>query len=140
MNDFKIALGLIGAFIAPYFGGWDRSLRALLLFFIVDYISGMIAAGRKGELCSRKGLEGIKRKAAMMLAVIFANILDGLAGGGVPVFRQAVIFACLGNEGLSIIENLGRCGVPIPETITRFISQLKDKSKGDGNDGVSNQR
>ncbi|GIM45974.1 hypothetical protein DNHGIG_15230 [Collibacillus ludicampi] len=133
LQDVYMFFGLLGAAIAPFFGGWDVTLKTLILFFIVDYISGMIAAGKAGELSSRRGLEGIKRKTAMMVAVVFANALDGLISPNVPVCRQAVIFACLGNEGISIIENLGRCGVPVPKVIIRFIYQLKDNSKGEEN-------
>ncbi len=116
----------IGAAFSFLVGGVDKLITALLVFVVIDYVTGLIAAWKTAALDSKKGFEGIKRKIVMLLIVILAHWLDeGLFG--VNTCRSMVIFAYLGNEGLSIIENLDRMGYGeyIPAFIREKLAQLR---------------
>ena len=126
-------LGLVGAAIAASLGGWDMALQTLCIFMAIDYVSGLIVAGvfqaskksENGALESRAGLKGLLRKAAMLCAVLMAYYLDQVAR--TDFVRDAACLAFVCNEGLSIIENFGLMGVPIPDAITNAIDVLKGK-------------
>ena len=125
--------GVVGAAIAASLGGWDMALQTLCIFMAIDYVSGLIVAGifqastksENGALESRAGLKGLLRKAAMLCAVLMAYYLDQVAG--TDFVRDAACLAFVCNEGLSIIENFGLMGVPIPDAITNAIDVLKGK-------------
>lgn len=126
-------LGVVGAAIAASLGGWDMALQTLCIFMAIDYGSGIIVAAvfkaspktETGTLESRAGLKGLLRKAAMLCAVLMAYYLDQVAG--TDFVRDATCLAFVCNEALSIIENFGLMGVPIPEAITNAIDVLKGK-------------
>jgi len=128
-------LGLAGAAVAALLGGWDMALQTLCVFMAIDYISGLIVAGvfkastksKSGALESRAGLKGLLRKTAMLCAVLMAYYLDRVAG--TDFVRDATCMAFIANEALSIIENMGLMGVPIPEVIVNAIDVLKSKEK-----------
>ncbi|MEW9502365.1 phage holin family protein [Jeotgalibacillus marinus] len=133
----------VGYLLGFLFGGWTASLQILLSLMVVDYASGLLAS-RKGELNSKIGYEGIKKKAMIGVIVAAANLTDlailessGVNVGGLS-FRELVIFFYIGNELLSITENAGRAGVPIPTRFTETIKVLKGKEqeskKGENND------
>ena len=118
----------VGAAFSFLVGGVDKLLTALLVFVVLDYVTGLIAAWKTASLDSKKGFEGIKRKVVMFLIVIMAHWVD--AGVfGVSTCRSMVIFAYLGNEGLSIIENLDRMGYGefIPAVIREKLVQLRQE-------------
>lgn len=118
----------VGAAFSFLVGGVDKLLTALLVFVVLDYVTGLIAAWKTGTLDSKKGFAGIKRKVVMFLIVIMAHWID--AGiFGVSTCRSMVIFAYLGNEGLSIIENLDRMGYGefIPAVIREKLVQLRQE-------------
>ena len=118
----------VGAAFSFLVGGVDKLLTALLIFVVLDYVTGLIAAWKTASLDSKKGFEGIKRKVVMFLIVIMAHWID--AGVfGVSTCRSMVIFAYLGNEGLSIIENLDRMGYGefIPAVIREKLVQLREE-------------
>lgn len=120
----------IGAAFSFLVGGIDQLITALLVFVVIDYVTGLIAAWKTAALDSKKGFEGIKRKIVMLLIVILAHWLDeGLFG--VSTCRSMVIFAYLGNEGLSIIENLDRMGYGkyIPAFIREKLAQLRNEKE-----------
>lgn len=128
-------LGVIGAGLSWAFGGWDRALVALLICMGVDYLSGSIVAlvfhnsnkSETGSYNSAYGLKGLCKKGMMLLFVLVAVQMDRLMGA--DYVRDGV---CIGfgiNEILSIVENLGLAGVPMPEIITRALEQLQTKSK-----------
>lgn len=128
-------LGIAGAAIAALFGGWDMALKTLCIFMAIDYVSGLIVAGvfkasaksESGALESRAGLKGLLRKMAMLCAVLMAYYLDRVAG--TDFVRDATCMGFIANEALSIIENMGLMGVPIPEVIVSAIDVLKSKEK-----------
>ena len=120
----------IGAAFSFLVGGVDKLITALLVFVVIDYVTGLIAAWKTATLDSKKGFEGIKRKVVMLLIVIMAHWIDvGILG--ISTCRSMVIFAYLGNEGLSIIENLDRMGYGeyIPAFIREKLAQLRSEKK-----------
>ncbi|MDI3311580.1 phage holin family protein [Thermoanaerobacterium thermosaccharolyticum] len=125
-NIFKTITAFGGALASYLFGGWSALLGILLAFVIFDYITGVIAAGIEGKLSSNVGLKGIAKKVAIFVIVAVANLVDR-ALGNAHIFRDATIFFYLANELLSIIENVGRSGVPIPEVIKKAVAVLQGK-------------
>jgi len=121
-----IAVG--GSMSSYLFGGWSALLDILLFFVIVDYITGIIAAGTKGELRSTIGLIGITKKIFIFLMVAIAYKVDTILGD-VHFLRDTVIFFYLANELLSILENAGQLGIPIPSIIRRAVEILKGKGE-----------
>jgi toxin secretion/phage lysis holin len=125
-NIFKTITAFGGALASYLFGGWSALLGILLAFVIFDYITGVIAAAIEGKLSSNVGLKGIAKKVAIFVIVAVANLVDR-ALGNAHIFRDATIFFYLANELLSIIENVGRSGVPIPEVIKKAVAVLQGK-------------
>lgn len=128
-------LGAVGGVIASWFGGWDTALQTLIIFIIIDYVTGLIVAGvfknstktDTGALESRAGFKGLLRKGEALLVVLIACRLDMLIGTN--FVRDAAVIAYCINEILSIVENAGLIGVPIPEPITKAIEILKNKNE-----------
>lgn len=135
-NMALVVLAFVGATISDMMGGWTQDLTTLVIFMCVDYASGWIAAAvfkkstktETGTLSSVAGFKGLAKKGAELLVVLVAARLDLMAGDGHIVRNMTVIFL-LGNEGLSILENLGLMGVPIPAFIKNALQALKDKSE-----------
>jgi toxin secretion/phage lysis holin len=125
---FKTGSAAIGGIVGFFFGGWTVPLRILVSLSIVDYLSGLIAGGVEGKLSSKVGFKGIAKKVMMFVLVATGNLVDIAIGKG-HVFRDAVIFFYMGNEILSILENAGRIGLPIPEQLRSAIEILKGKEK-----------
>ena len=127
--------GCLGAAIAAVFGGWSAGMTTLLIFMAVDYATGLIVAGichrspksDGGALESRAGWKGLVRKGVTLLIVLIACRLDIMLG--VTYIPDAVVIAFIVNESLSILENAGLMGVPIPAAITKAIELLKDNSE-----------
>jgi toxin secretion/phage lysis holin len=126
-NLFKTAVAVGGAAASYLFGGWSTLLGVLLTFVVIDYVSGVIAAGAEGKLKSKVGLIGIARKVFIFAMVAIAHLVDS-ALGDQHVLRDATIFFYLANELLSIIENAGRVGLPVPAPIQKAVEVLKGKS------------
>lgn len=135
------AVGVVGGFIASLFGGWDAALTTLLIFMGVDYVTGLIVAGvfhrsqksTDGALESRAGWKGLCRKGTTLLVVLVACRLDLVTGS--TFTRDTAIIAFIANETISIIENAGLMGVPIPAVVAKAIDILKQKAEGDANTG-----
>lgn len=122
----------IGGGIASYlFGGWSVMLSILLTFVIIDYVTGLVAAFKEGKLKSDVGLWGIAKKVMIFGIVTVAHLID-TALGEAHLFRDTAIFFYLSNELLSLIENAGRIGAPIPPALQKAVEVLKSKS-GDQN-------
>lgn len=133
-----VIIGIVGSFVASLFGGWDSALTTLLIFMGVDYITGLIVAGvfhnsgksKTGTLESRAGWKGLCRKGMTLLMVLIACRLDLVMGAS--FVRDAVVIAYIVNECISIIENAGLMGLPIPAALTKAIDVLKQKSEKEG--------
>lgn len=132
-NAVCTGVGMLGGLIAQSFGGWDASLSTLLIFMVVDYVTGLIVAGvfhespktETGALESRAGYKGLCRKGMILLFVLIGHRLDLAIGGN--YVRDAVCLAFIANELISIVENAGLMGLPIPAVITKGIDILKQK-------------
>ena len=128
-------VGIIGSFTAKLLGGWDMALQTLLLFMVTDYLTGLIVAGvfkkspktETGALESKAGWKGLCRKGMTLLYVLVAAQLEKMTG--TDIIRNAVIIGFIANEALSILENGGLMGLPIPKKLKDAIDILK--SKGD---------
>ena len=132
--------GLIGSAIASLFGGWDAGLATLLIFMTIDYVSGLIVAGvfhtsnktNSGSLESRAGWKGLCRKCMTLLFVLVAYRLDLVIGTN--YIRDAVIIAFIANETISLVENAGLMGIPLPAVITKAIDVLQRKVEVEDNE------
>ena len=136
MKDyFCVAVGAIGGAIASLYGGWDTALQTLIIFMAIDYITGLIVAGvfhassksTNGALESRAGWKGLCRKGMTLLIVLVACRLDAVMGSS--FVRDAVIIGFICNEVLSIIENAGLMGLPIPAALVKAVDILKQRSE-----------
>ena len=136
---FKVIVALGGGAASYLFGGWSPLLGVLLAFVIIDYITGVVAAGIEGKLSSEVGLKGIAKKVFLFVMVSVAHLADQAIGPEtLPILiRDAAIFFYLANELLSIIENSGRIGLPAPPIITQAVALLRGKSEvsEESNDG-----
>ncbi|WP_094549937.1 phage holin family protein [Petroclostridium xylanilyticum] len=115
-----------GALASYLFGGWSALLGILLGFVVIDYATGFLAAAIEGELSSKTGLKGIAKKVCIFAVVAIANLIDA-AMGNQHILRDATIFFYLSNELLSIIENVGRAGIPVPSQIQKAVKVLQGK-------------
>ncbi len=131
----KTAIAAVGTVATYLWGGWDAVLLALVVLASLDYVSGVVAAWHRRELDSRIGARGIARKVGMFVVVAVASIIDQTGGLGEPILRTVAIWWYLANEALSIVENLGEVGVPIPEQIRTALAILRDKQDQTQRDG-----
>lgn len=137
MNSRELCtyVGVIGGAIAGLFGGWDTALQTLVIFMAVDYITGLIVAGvfhtspktKTGTLESRAGWKGLCRKGVSLLVVLVACRLDAIIGSSFIRDATVIAFAC--NETISIIENAGLMGVPIPAALTKAVDVLRQRAE-----------
>lgn len=131
-------IGIIGGVISTAFGGWSAALTTLVIFMAIDYVTGLMVAGvfkkskktNNGALESRAGFKGLCRKGVTLLIVLVSCRLDLVLGSN--FVRDAVVIAFIANETISIIENAGLMGIPIPSVIVRAIEVLKTKSEENG--------
>jgi toxin secretion/phage lysis holin len=118
----------LGATLLQFlFGGWSAPLQILVAFIVIDYLSGVVAAFMGKRLDSSVGSKGIAKKVGFLVLVAVAHLLDQVAGLGAPVLQTATIWFLIANEGISITENLGEIGVPIPQAIQEALRRLKDE-------------
>lgn len=127
----QTAIAALGGWLGWFLGGLDGFLYALIIFVIVDYITGIMVAIINRELSSEIGARGIFKKILIFIFVAIAHIIDSRLIGEGSVLRTAVIFFYLSNEGISITENASRIGLPIPEKLKDVLAQLHGKSKGE---------
>ncbi|MEN7440512.1 phage holin family protein [Anaerostipes caccae] len=128
-NGIQIVFTMIGGWLGYFLGGCDGLLIALVMFVVMDYISGVMCAIADKTLSSEVGFKGICRKVLIFVLVGIANILDVQVIGTGSVLRTAVIFFYVSNEGISLLENAGYLGLPIPEKIKTVLEQLHDRAE-----------
>jgi toxin secretion/phage lysis holin len=128
---FKVGFTGVGGGIGYLFGGWSGLLPVLLIFMVIDQISGFLASYIEGKLSSKVGTKGIAKKIFILCVIVVAHLIDViLAKSGMydgQMVREAAVFFYLGNELLSFVENAGRMGVPLPTQITNAVAVLKGK-------------
>lgn len=128
-NMIQAVFTMVGGWLGYFLGGCDGLLFALVLFVAMDYITGVMCAAADRKLSSEVGFKGICRKVLIFLLVGMANVLDVQIIGSGSVFRTAVIFFYLSNEGLSLLENAGHLGLPIPAKLKAVLEQLHRQSE-----------
>lgn len=124
-SEISLAFALVGGVIGQMLGGWDGFLQCLMAFVVMDYVTGVLCALQQKKLSSARGFRGILKKILIFMVVGMGHLLDLtlLGGAGAPL-RVAMIGFYLSNEGLSILENLGRLGVPLPKRLAAVIREL----------------
>lgn len=134
MKEFICAaVAGIGTFLTFIFGDWDVALQCLVIAIAIDYISGIIKAFINKDLSSKIGVKGLLKKVGVLLIVALATLIDRITGESGAV-RTLVIYYFVANEGLSVVENLGEAGLPIPDVIKKALRSLKSQSKEKKND------
>lgn len=139
-NTICTTVGAAGGAVATFFGGWDTGLVTLVIFMCIDYVSGLVVAGvfhnskktKTGALESKAGWKGLCRKGMSLLFVLIAYRLDLVIGSN--YIRDAVIIGFIANEAISIVENAGLMGIPLPAVISKAIDILTSKSEEKGGD------
>jgi toxin secretion/phage lysis holin len=126
---YKTGATVTGAIVGYLFGGWSVLLQILLTFVVIDYITGLLASGVEGKLNSKVGFKGIAKKIMIFCLVAVGHLVDKAVGEG-HVVSDTIVFFYLGNEGLSILENAGRTGLPVPDQIKSAVQILKGKGEG----------
>ena len=124
----QIAITALGGWLGYFLGGMDGLLIALLVFVILDYVTGVMRAIADHELSSAVGFKGICRKVLIFALVGVGHVLDTHVIGTGSSLRSAVICFYLSNEGVSLLENASYLGLPIPEKLKAILSQLHNKS------------
>ena len=128
-NTIQLIFSAVGGWLGYFLGGCDGLLYALIAVVVIDYITGVMCAIINRELSSAVGFKGIFRKVLIFLLVGIANIIDVQVIGTGAVLRTAVIFFYISNEGVSLLENAGHLGLPIPEKIKTVLEQLHDRAE-----------
>lgn len=134
-NLIQLVFAMLGGWVGYFLGGWDGALYALVTFITVDYVTGVMCAISDRRLSSEVGFRGICRKVIILALVGVGSILDRNVIGTGSVLRTAVIFYYLSNEGISILENASRLGLPVPPKIQRVLEQLKEDGDKETKEG-----
>ncbi|MCT8976286.1 phage holin family protein [Clostridium sp. CX1] len=128
-DTFNSVIATLGTLFTWLFGVWDIAIAILVLFMFLDYLTGVIRGYINKVLSSDVGLKGIARKAVIFVVLIVAVALDRLLNNGTWVFRTLVCYFYIANEGLSLLENCGSLGLPLPPKIKEALEQLKEGNK-----------
>jgi len=126
-TQIKAAAAVGGAIVSFLFGGWTQLMTVLVVFIVIDFISGVALAAKEGRAASRELWLGVTRKIGTLAIVAVAHLLDTIIGDA-HLIRDAAIFFYLAGELLSLIENAGQLGVPIPPVVTKAVEVLRSKS------------
>ncbi len=135
-NSVLAGLAAVGSFLAGALGGWDTPLALLVALMAADYLTGVLVAAvwqrsdksATGALDSKAGFRGLVKKGMILLLVWLGVLLDEAVGAG--YVRMAVVLFFLGNEGLSLLENLGLMGIPFPAFLRRALEALREQGDG----------
>ncbi len=132
----QFVFSAVGGWLGYFLGGCDGLLYALLVFVVIDYLTGVMCAVSDRKLSSAVGFKGICRKVLILLLVGLAHVLDTQVLNTPGVIRTAVIFFFLANDGLSILENAAHLGLPVPEQLKAVLEQLHNRAEKSGDDHV----
>lgn len=132
-NCVLAAMAAVGTFVANALGGWDAAMKVLVALMVADYITGWLVAAvwhrsnksATGALDSNAGFKGLCKKGGILLIIWVATLLDSAIGAA--YVRTAVILFFIGNEGLSVLENLGLMGVPYPKFLNKMLEALQEQ-------------
>ena len=131
-NIIQLIFTAVGGWLGYFLGGCDGLLIALVVFVTVDYLTGVMCAIEDKTLSSEVGFKGICRKVIIFMLVGIAHVLDVNVIATGSVLRTAVIFFYLSNEGVSLLENAGHLGLPIPEKLKDVLEQIHDRAEKEG--------
>lgn len=126
---FNSIIAMFGGTVTYLFGGWDTPLIVLIGFMSLDYITGLLSAWIRDVVNSQVGFKGIARKATILAVLILSVLLDRLINNGTWVFRTLVCYFYIANEGISILENIAKTGIPIPKKLLNALEQLKKQEE-----------
>jgi len=132
ISILQTVFAAIGGYIGWFLGGGDGFMYALITFVIIDYITGLMVAVLEKKLSSEVGFRGIFKKVLIFTLVGVGNIIDVYLIKNGSAIRTAVIFFYVSNEGISIIENSAKVGLPIPEKLKDVLKQLNKEDKNNG--------
>lgn len=116
------------------FGGWHELMGVLLVIQGLDIITGFLVGVKNKEVSSKEMRLGLIRKAGVWILVIFAHMLDIVLFKGSMVAQMSILFAFIGQEGLSLTENLGNLGIIVPESVSEYLAQVKNRSESSEED------
>lgn len=127
---FNGIVAIIATFFTYLFGSWDLALQVLIVFMVLDYVTGVLYAFISNQLNSEVGFKGLVKKLMILVVLIIGVMLDRILGTGNWVFRTLVCYFSIANEGISLLENVANIGIPIPNKIRNALEQLnKDDDK-----------
>ncbi len=129
VDALRIAAAGIGGIATYIWGPWDELIIALVAMVIIDYITGVIKAAAQGKLSSAVGFRGLLKKVAIFLLVAVGVMVDRVIPATNEAVRSAVIFFYIANEGLSILENAGELGLPLPAALKKSLEKMQDKEE-----------
>ena len=133
-TKIQIAVSAIGGWLGYFLGGVDGLMIALIVFMVLDYLTGLMCAVLDKKLSSAVGFRGIFKKALILIMVGIANVVDVHVVGTGSALRGAVICFYLSNEGLSLLENAAYIGLPVPERLKEVLAQLHNRDKKEKDD------
>ncbi|EYE87178.1 holin [Fervidicella metallireducens AeB] len=125
-NTIQIVFATIGGYLGYFLGGFDGFMYALITFVVIDYITGIMVAVLERKLSSEVGFRGIFKKILIFIMVGIGNIIDVNVIKSGSAVRTAVIFFYISNEGISIIENSAKIGLPVPEKLKELLKQINE--------------
>lgn len=127
-NVISFITGTLATTLVYFLGGWDIALQTLIIVVVLDYVTGVLKAIYNKKVNSTVGLKGIVKKLGYFIIVAVAVILDNITGG-TGAIRTLVIYFFVANEGISIVENWGGMGLPLPQKVVDTLDQLKNQNK-----------
>ena len=128
--SFSTFLAALGTLASAWLGGWDAALNVLVVLMVIDYVTGFLGAIKNRNVDSEIMFWGGLRKGIILAVVAVAVLLDQMVSNASPILRTMAIYFYVAREGISVTENLGILGVPLPSGISRVLSQLQEKGEG----------
>ncbi len=130
-KEFSFSTGIagLGTIASAWLGGWDAALNVLVGLMVIDYATGFLGAIKKHTVDSEVMFWGGIRKGAILVVLAIAVMLDKMVGNSAPILRTLAIYFYVSREGISVTENLGILGVPLPAAISRVLTQLQEKGE-----------
>lgn len=133
-KSIQAALTVVGGALGYFVGGLDGLMIVLLMFMVIDYITGILCAIKEGTISSKAGFNGICKKILILVLVGMSNMLDVYVLQSGSMLRTAALFFYVSNEGISILENAGKLGLPVPSKIKNVLAQLHDRAEDESSD------
>jgi len=129
--SFSSIIASMGTILCSCLGGWDAAMKVLIALMVLDYVTGFLGAIKNKRVNSEIMFWGGIRKGIILCVIVVAVLLDEMVGYSDPILRTLAIYFYVAREGISVTENLGILGVPLPPSISRMLSQLQKKDDND---------